>query len=192
MTVEFPSLDHFGNSHELPQLYWDVMSGEQRIHAICKALQDLADAVSECEQNNQLNGEKIKELQELFQKFMDSGFDDYYAEQVAKWIDSNLKYIYDKTIKQVFFGLTSDGYFCAYIPESWADIEFDTGMQYGTYTYGRLILRFNADGSGVIDNSAYGEHCSPEEYKSLLYQIREMQKTLYTILNPTETTKTTD
>ncbi len=192
MTVEFPSLDHFGNSHELPQLYWDVMSSEQRIHAICKALQDLADAVNECEQNNQLNSEKIKELQELFQKFINSGFDDYYAEQVAKWIDENLKYIYDKTIKQVFFGLTYDGYFCAYIPDSWRDIQFDTGMQYGTYTYGRLILRFDADGSEVIDNSAYGEHCSPEEYKSLLSQIREMQKTLYTILNPTETTKTTD
>lgn len=192
MTVEFPSLDHFGDSHELPQLYWDVMSGEQRIHAICKALQDLVERLSNDEESINVNTEKIKELQELFQKFMDSGFDDYYAEQVAKWIDSNLKYIYDKTIKQVFFGLTSDGYFCAYIPESWADIEFDTGMQYGTYTYGRLILRFDADGSGVIDNSTYGEHCSPEEYKYLLSQIREMQKTLYTIINPTETTKTTD
>lgn len=190
MTIEFPPLDHFGDSHELPQMYWDVMSGEQRIHAICQALQDLVDAVNECEQNNQLNSEKIKELQELFQKFMDSGFDDYYAEQVAKWIDENLKYIYDHTIKQVFFGLTSDGYFCAYIPDSWRDIQFDTGMNYGTYTYGRLILRFDADGSGVIDNSAYGEHCSPEEYKSLLAQIQQMQKTLYTILNPTENSTT--
>lgn len=190
MTIEFPPLDHFGDSHELPQMYWDVMSGEQRIHAICKALQDLVDAVNECEKNNQLNSEKIKELQELFQKFMDSGFDDYYAEQVAKWIDDNLKYIYDHTIKQVFFGLTSDGYFCAYIPDSWRDIQFDTGMNYGTYTYGRLILRFDADGSGVIDNSAYGEHCSPEEYKSLLSQIQQMQKTLYTILNPTENSTT--
>ena len=190
MAIEFPPLDHFGDSHELPQLYWDVMSGEQRIHAICKALQDLAEQLGNDETLINDNAAKIKELQELFQKFMDSGFDDYYAEQVAKWIDDNLKYVYDKTIKQVFFGLTSDGYFCAYIPDAWKDIQFDTGMQYGTYTYGRLILRFDADGSGVIDNSAYGEHCSPEEYKSLLSQIEQMQKTLYTILNPTENSTT--
>ena len=56
-------------------------------------------------------------------------------------------------IKQVYFGLTSDGYFCAYVPDSWSDITFDTGATYGTETYGRLILRFDSDGSGVIDNT---------------------------------------
>lgn len=102
MAIEFPPLDHFGDSHELPQLYWDVMSGEQRIHAICKALQDLVEQLSSDKTLINDTAAKIKELQELFQKFMDSGFDDYYAEQVAKWIDENLKYVYDKTIKQVF------------------------------------------------------------------------------------------
>lgn len=54
----------------------------------------------------------------------------------------------------VFFGLTSDGHFCAYIPGSWADIEFDTGAVYGTSQYGRLLLRYRTDGSEVIDNTA--------------------------------------
>lgn len=184
--INLPSLDHFADSHELPQLYWDVMSSEQRIHAICKALEKLVEAVNENEEAAAKNAKAIEELKALFDKFIESGFDDYYAEQVAKWIDNNLQFIYDHTIKQVFFGLTSDGYFCAYVPESWKEIEFDTGANYGTYTYGRLILRYDVDGSGVIDNTTYGDHASPEEYKYLLSQIEQMQKTLYTILNPTE------
>ena len=53
--------------------------------------------------------------------------------------------------------MTDDGYFCAYVPDSWVDIEFDTGAVYGYYTYGRLILRYIVDGSGVIDNTGYGK-----------------------------------
>jgi len=45
----------------------------------------------------------------------------------------------------VFFGVTLDGHFVAYIPESWTDIDFDTGMIYGTPEYGRLILRYEVD-----------------------------------------------
>ena len=43
----------------------------------------------------------------------------------------------------VFFGLTLDGYFVAYIPESWTQIIFDTGAVYGTPEYGRLILSYD-------------------------------------------------
>ena len=92
--------------------------------------------------NVNIDSNAIKELQDAFQKFQESGFDDYYAEQVAQWIGENLKFIYETTIKQIFFGLTDDGYFCAYIPESWDDIIFDTGAVYGTEEYGRLILKY--------------------------------------------------
>lgn len=54
--------------------------------------------------------------------------------------------IISKTMKMVFFGLTDDGYFCAYIPDTWDDIQFDTGMIYGEPEYGRLILEMNTNG----------------------------------------------
>lgn len=52
-------------------------------------------------------------------------------EIVQKWIaDFNYDYarevIEDAIGTMVFFGLTDDGYFVAYIPDSWNDITFET------------------------------------------------------------------
>lgn len=166
----------------IPKMYWSVKSQEQRILNLFDLLDKLASYTSDIAEQINVRDVDIAELQELFKKFQESGFNDYYAKQVDEWINSHLSYIYDKAIQQVYFGLTSDGYFCAYVPDSWQDIEFDTGMNYGTYTYGHLILRFNADGSGVIDNTVYGAPGSPEEIKDLRDKIEELRKTVYTAL----------
>lgn len=139
----------------IPKFYWDVKSQEQRIKVMCCLIQQLIDQYGSTDSQIQKNADDIAELQELFRKFQESGFDDYYEQQVIKWIGDNIAILYEQLAKQVFFGLTSDGYFCAYVPESWSDITFDTGAVYGTESYGRLILRFDADGSGVIDNTQY-------------------------------------
>lgn len=142
----------------IPKFYWDVKSQEQRIKVMCCLIQQLIDQYGSTDSQIQKNAEDIAELQELFRKFQESGFDDYYEQQVIKWIGDNIAILYQQLAKQVFFGLTSDGYFCAYVPDSWVDITFDTGAVYGTETYGKLILRFDSDGSGVIDNTHYDAH----------------------------------
>lgn len=139
----------------IPKFYWDVKSQEQRIKVMCCLIQQLIDQYGSTDSQIQKNSDDIAELQDLFKKFQESGFDDYYEQQVIQWIDDNIAILYQQLAKQVFFGLTSDGHFCAYIPDSWSDITFDTGAVYGTETYGRLILRFDSDGSGVIDNTQY-------------------------------------
>lgn len=48
----------------------------------------------------------------------------------------------DKAIKMVFFGLTDDGYFCAYIPQSWSDIQFGTIMDFDSENFGKLTLSY--------------------------------------------------
>lgn len=136
----------------IPKLYWNVKSQEQRILAICEQLHKLACYADMLGGKINIDHAEIEELQALFEKFMESGFDDYYADQVEKWIDEHMQFIFDHTVKQVYFGLTLDGHFVAYIPESWDDIVFDTGMQYGIDTYGRLILRWDVDDSGESVN----------------------------------------
>lgn len=142
----------------IPKFYWDVKSQEQRIKVMCCLIQQLIDQYGSTDSQIQKNSDDIAELQELFRKFQESGFDDYYEQQIIKWISDNIAILYQQLANQVFFGLTSDGYFCAYIPDSWSDITFDTGAVYGTETYGRLILRFDSDGSGAIDNTHYDVH----------------------------------
>lgn len=152
----------------IPKFYWDVKSQEQRIKVMCCLIQQLIDQYGSTDSQIQKNAEAIEELQELFTQFQESGFDDYYEQQVIKWIGDNIEILYQQLAKQVFFGLTSDGYFCAYVPESWSDITFDTGAIYGTDTYGRLILRFDADGSGVIDNTQYDSSVLTDTIESRL------------------------
>lgn len=125
----------------IPKMYWDVESQEQRIHAICKQLHKLVCYADMLGDKINVNREDIDELQRLFEQFMESGLEDYYAQQIDAWVDEHMPDIIDRSIKMVFFGLTDDGYFCAYIPDTWEEIQFDTGFNYSDQnTYGHLIL----------------------------------------------------
>lgn len=152
----------------LPKMYWEVKSPEQLVANLYCIMDALKDYVNGASDQINANTDKIAELEDLFKKFQESGFDDYYARQVTAWIASNLEFIYDKTVRQVFFGLTDDGRFCAYVPNSWADIKFDTGAVYGTDEYGRLMLRFDATGTGIIDNTGYDSTIMTDTIKAYL------------------------
>lgn len=65
-----------------------------------------------------------------------------YINALASWIDANLQELVGRIVKYVFFGLTDDGYFVAYIPESWQFIEFDTVVVPEDPLYGHLLLRW--------------------------------------------------
>ena len=126
----------------IPKLYWNVYSQEQRIKDLCmnysKAEQYL-DMVAKL--TNDWVGEytdevqaKLDELEALLWNGLEGAVD--------KWISENLEYIYNHTIKQIYFGLTQDGYICAWIPDSWDDITFDTIMNYSDPNYGCLTLSY--------------------------------------------------
>ena len=142
-------------SWAIPKLYWDAFSQEQRIHAICGQLSKIIAYADYIGANTDELTESVKELEAAFKKFQESGFDDYYREQIEDWVNSNLETLYELLVRQVYFGLTSDGHFVAYIPESWNDIIFDTGFDYMTDTYGRLILRFNVDSEHEVQQTPY-------------------------------------
>ena len=127
----------------IPKFYWDAESPEQRVKYLCMLYDKLMAYVDALKDNVNVDSEAIAELQEAFQKFMDSGFDDYYAEQVAQWIAENLQKIIDAmTVSTVYFGLTDDGYFTAYYPLSWKTVQFDTIADYSSDYYGCLVLLY--------------------------------------------------
>lgn len=136
----------------LPAVYDDSLSYYELLCKVIHKLNELIEKDNEQSEVINLLAGELNELKILFDKFIESGFDDYYADQVAKWIDTHLKYIFDNIVKQVYFGLTLEGYFVAYIPDGWDDIVFDTGVVYGEDTYGRLILRWDVDNSGESVN----------------------------------------
>lgn len=69
--------------------------------------------------------------------------------ELEKISEGNFEFIYQivaNAIKNVFFGLTMNGYFVAYIPESWDDITFETtGWDVDIPSqpeYGHLVLSY--------------------------------------------------
>lgn len=126
----------------IPKMYWNVYSQEQRIKDLCMnydKCEQYLDFIAQI--TNNWAGEYTAEVQaklDEFEKLLDFGSET----TITKWIEKNLEFIYTHTIKQIYFGLTKDGYFCAWIPESWDDIMFDTIVDPASEYYGCLTISY--------------------------------------------------
>ncbi len=156
----------------IPKLYWNVKSQEQRILNLFKLLDKLVCYIDTVGEQVNLNYEEIQKIKEDLEDILDPDgeFWTLFDKRAYEWIAENMEALMSEACKQLFFGLTKDGYFCAYIPESWREIVFDTGSVYGRSDYGRLILRFDADGNGVIDNT-YSYSMSETDKKKLVADL---------------------
>lgn len=129
----------------IPSMYWNVISPEQRIKRMCREICKLSSYASYLGIELSDAQSEIEELKRAYDEFESGGFIDTYLDKIEEWINENMERLFAEAAKMVFFGLTLDGHFVAYIPESWSDIDFDTGMVYGSPEYGRLILRYDVD-----------------------------------------------
>lgn len=144
----------FAPAIPIPEIYWNVDSAEERILAICNAMKAIVDYAESIGVDVTELQQAVSTLESEFEEFKQSGFVDYYEQQLSEWIAENMPQIIGEAANMVYFGLTDDGHFCAYIPDSWNDVTFDTGAVWGRSDYGRLILRFESvEGEGIIDNT---------------------------------------
>lgn len=132
----------FPSAPVVPKLYYDALSPEQRIKKICEALHRLCEYANELSIAINLDHQTIEQLQADFTKFMESGFDDYYKEQLAAYIEDHFGEIIYKILNTgIFFGLTQDGYFCANVAYQLAFV-LDTIIDYSSDNYGRLTITY--------------------------------------------------
>lgn len=89
----------------------------------------------------------ISDLQKLLDNIAMGNFPEEISTAIKNWIVRNFDEIVGDMIKTVWFGLTDDGYFVAYIPESWQDVTFrTTGYDITTELmpeFGHLVLQAN-------------------------------------------------
>jgi glutathionyl-hydroquinone reductase len=126
----------------LPKLYWEAITPEQELQELCKRLHMLYDYASQLGMVTTEQGEQIQQLIEQFEKFVESGFDDYYKEQLKAYIEEHFSELMQQILNHgVYFGLTDDGYFCANVV--WQlTVYFDTIADYASDDYGRLVLNY--------------------------------------------------
>src|SRR3712207_5007440 len=118
-------------SNYVPDYYYNIESQEQRTMKMCHELKKLAMFCDLVSGNASEFTVLAQKLVDDFTKFQNSGFHEYYEKQLERWVKDNAAKLWRMFSSSVFFGLTDDGYFCAYIPDSWNDITFDTGAVYG-------------------------------------------------------------
>lgn len=188
----------------IPKLYWDVYSAEQRIKLLCinfDKVEHYLDYVAEL--MNEWNMEFSEDIRNEFEQ-MWNAIHEGYEDALNEWFENDMPGIIERAIKMVFFGLTLDGYFVAYIPDSWNEIQFDTGMVYGSEEYGRLILMFNVDnafptepdiGEWHTDFGVLNNHVSQlemdisaldDDLDSLETRVAANETTLYTPIEESE------
>ena len=167
-----------------------MYSSEQRIKEICYEIEKIIAYANMLGVNINATNEDVAKLQELFQKFQDQGLAELYERLLQQWVDDNMEHIISRAVKFVYFGLTNDGYFCAYIPSSWSEIAFDTGCVYGRSDYGRLIIKMQTDSPNSIDNTYSYSLSQSTSLKQLISDLEVNAKrtdstfdTLFTNLN---------
>lgn len=133
----------------LPLVYDDSLSYYE---VLCK----LVDYLNKMIDNEDSLWEQLKEygitieelkkevayLSEELEKVKNGEYVSLYIDSLKNYIDNNLQELVGRIVKYVFFGLTMDGHFCAYIPETWDFISFDTIIDSNSELYGHLVLRW--------------------------------------------------
>lgn len=159
----FPFYPHFDYIPVIPKIYYDVKSPEQRIKMLCCEIDKLINyADAQTEQIN-VNSADIAELKCLFAKFQESGFDDYYLEQVEKWLESNMWCIMSWASRTVWFGLSDDGYFTAYVPDNYNFLDFDVIMDAESPDYGKLVLSYCQEVYEPCEITCWDADCDKSE-----------------------------
>lgn len=132
-----PTLKHFRFwcQSVLPLVYDDSLSYYEVLCKVVNYINKLIDSDKEIIDDIDALKDDIKIVEEWINKHNDTS---YMEELIAQYI------------KTVIFGLTDNGYFVAYIPDSWNEIDFSTS-QYDDFTtlepeFGHLILSINVEG----------------------------------------------
>ena len=128
----------YTNFHELNLVY---------ILKVAKYAKKTADLMLEWKREHQKEYEELVNHVDKIQAWIDGvesgNIPQALIDGLATWIDNNLQDLISRAIKFVWFGLTTDGYFVAYIPDSWDELTFDTCMDFANEYYGHLLICYD-------------------------------------------------
>lgn len=132
-------LDLFTNKYPYTDFH------ELNLSALIEIVTELIKNIDSLDEWKVQHEAEYEQLKALYDQLYSGDFPPGMYDTLHQWVVDNSFSIIESLIKMVFFGVTDDGYFVAYIPESWDDIIFNTaglditvpGVDYGT-----LILSY--------------------------------------------------
>lgn len=122
---------------------------ELNLSWVIKKVKELLDHMRQIDEWKEEYQETVDKLQAFYDDLVNGHYPPEFIKHLKNWISEYGVDIIADLIKMVFFGITDDGYFIAYIPESWDEIVFGTsGLDDfpAGVDYGHLTLSFQIGG----------------------------------------------
>jgi len=114
---------------------------------LLNSIKELKASIDELDAWKEEHTAEYEELKALYDEIMAGDFPESVVIAFNNWARVNMPSLVADMVKAVFFGLNDSGYFVAYVPDSWADIIFNTtglDITIPGVDYGHLVLSFNA------------------------------------------------
>ena len=119
---------------------------ELNLDWVLKTVKELYAAVQEIDSWMDHHQAEYEQLKALYDQIISGNFPASIKNAFATWMQQNALDLVGELTKLVIFNITDDGYFVAYIPESWNDIIFGTtglDITLPGYDYGHLVLSYD-------------------------------------------------
>lgn len=130
---------------QLSKLLWMIQDLAKGLDGFLDVVEELKIRQDEVEQAfadlQQTVNDEIDKMYELLERIKNGEYLDLYLDAIKEYIDRNLQLFVSNIVKYVNFGISDDGYFVAYIPETWEFIEFST-MPWDEPLAGHLVLEW--------------------------------------------------
>ena len=115
---------------------------ELNLDWLLKKYKGLLDSLTQLDQWIDTHQTEYEELKKAVDDLESGQWSPEFVKTLISWYKNNIIDIIGEMVKQIYFGITDDGYFVAYIPDSWNDIvfgtsgydDFPTGIDYGHLT----------------------------------------------------------
>ena len=116
---------------------------------LLKKMKELADDIQEILDEESKFWDAYKEFEAMIEAIESGNFPESIQKAFSDWMKKNAYDLVGELVKMVFFGITDDGYFVAYIPEYWDEIIFNTtgyDINIPGFDFGHLTLSFAVGG----------------------------------------------
>lgn len=110
---------------------------------LLRKMKDLITKMEDLDEWRNQHEAQYQELKALYDNIISGNFPDSVKNAFYEWMQANAIDLVASLIKHIYFGLTDDGYFCAFIPENWSDIHFDSVTDFSDPLYGHLLLMYD-------------------------------------------------
>ena len=125
----------------LPAVYDNSLSYYEVLAKVQHSLNEVISSLANLNDWQEAQDAVMLQLTQAVEDFINGGYKEDFDQFAQDWLNDNIQEALRKAAHMVFFGLTEDGYFVAYIPQDWSFV-FDTIMDYSNDNYGSLVIKY--------------------------------------------------